>query len=141
MEAMATDKVDKGFCLSYWKLSYRRKFIRTLWTGAFIIPLFGLLLYYVSGLLMYPIDVSFLPFFAMLSVLLSCSIHSKTSYWRKFIIGFFVITLLILPFYYTGYLPYYVNADTFLLLALLLITFCVLIQLTYTYIIWKNENV
>ena len=25
------DKVDKGFELIYWKLSYRRKFIRTLW--------------------------------------------------------------------------------------------------------------
>lgn len=25
------DKIDKGFSLSYWKLSYRRKFIRTLW--------------------------------------------------------------------------------------------------------------
>lgn len=23
---------DKGFCLSYYKLSYRRKFIRTIWT-------------------------------------------------------------------------------------------------------------
>jgi hypothetical protein len=22
---------DTGFCLNYWKLSYRRKFIRTLW--------------------------------------------------------------------------------------------------------------
>ncbi len=25
---------DKGFCFSYWKLSYRRKLIRTLWTFA-----------------------------------------------------------------------------------------------------------
>ena len=25
------NKVDKGFELVYWKLSYRRKFIRTLW--------------------------------------------------------------------------------------------------------------
>jgi len=24
-------KIDKGFCPSYWGLSYRRKFIRTLW--------------------------------------------------------------------------------------------------------------
>lgn len=23
--------IDKGFCLNYWRLSYRRKFIRTLW--------------------------------------------------------------------------------------------------------------
>jgi hypothetical protein len=26
-----TDKVDKGFCLNYWRLSYRRKMLRTLW--------------------------------------------------------------------------------------------------------------
>ncbi|MFA6033487.1 MAG: hypothetical protein WC889_11365 [Myxococcota bacterium] len=26
------DTVDKGFCFSYWRLSYRRKFLRTLWT-------------------------------------------------------------------------------------------------------------
>lgn len=25
------EKTDKGFALIYWKLSYRRKFIRTLW--------------------------------------------------------------------------------------------------------------
>jgi len=30
-------KVDKGFELIYWKLSYRRKFIRTLWTIPFSI--------------------------------------------------------------------------------------------------------
>jgi hypothetical protein len=35
-----TKPIDKGFCLSYWKLSYRRKLIRTLWT----IPLVGLLI-------------------------------------------------------------------------------------------------
>ena len=29
------EKIDKGFELDYWKLSYRRKFIRTLW----LIPL------------------------------------------------------------------------------------------------------
>lgn len=26
-----SEKIDKGFCLVYNKLSYRRKFIRTLW--------------------------------------------------------------------------------------------------------------
>ena len=30
-------KVDKGFELNYWKLSYRRKFIRTIWTTPFAI--------------------------------------------------------------------------------------------------------
>jgi hypothetical protein len=28
-------KIDKGFCMLYWRLSYRRKFIRTLWVGLF----------------------------------------------------------------------------------------------------------
>jgi len=32
-----TGKVDKGFELIYWKLSYRRKFIRTLWIIPFAI--------------------------------------------------------------------------------------------------------
>ncbi len=27
--------VDKGFCVAYYALSYRRKFIRTLWVLAF----------------------------------------------------------------------------------------------------------
>jgi hypothetical protein len=26
--------VDRGMCLNYWRLSYRRKFIRFAWTGA-----------------------------------------------------------------------------------------------------------
>jgi len=29
------EKIDKGFCASYWKLSYRRKFFRTLWMSPF----------------------------------------------------------------------------------------------------------
>jgi hypothetical protein len=35
--------VDQGFCISYYKLSYRRKLIRTFWIFAFsliLIPLF-----------------------------------------------------------------------------------------------------
>lgn len=28
---MGNNKVDKGFEVLYWRLSYRRKFIRTLW--------------------------------------------------------------------------------------------------------------
>ena len=31
LEKKNMNKVDKGFELVYWKLSYRRKFIRTLW--------------------------------------------------------------------------------------------------------------
>ena len=33
MNSESSTKIDKGFTLSYWKLSYRRKFIRTLWMG------------------------------------------------------------------------------------------------------------
>ena len=32
-------KVDKGFHLNYWKLSYRRKFIRNLWMLPLIIEI------------------------------------------------------------------------------------------------------
>jgi hypothetical protein len=28
---------DKGFCLNYWKLSYRRKFLRTIWGLAIVL--------------------------------------------------------------------------------------------------------
>jgi len=31
------NKVDKGFELRYWRLSYRRKFIRTLWMIPFLL--------------------------------------------------------------------------------------------------------
>jgi len=34
------EKIDKGFCASYWKLSYRRKFIRTLWMSPFALFFF-----------------------------------------------------------------------------------------------------
>jgi hypothetical protein len=36
------EKVDKGFCLDYWRLSYRRKLIRSLWCIPFallVVPL------------------------------------------------------------------------------------------------------
>lgn len=26
-------RIDKGFCVNYWSLSYRRKFLRTVWFG------------------------------------------------------------------------------------------------------------
>lgn len=32
--------IDKGFCLNYWKLSYRRKFLRDLW-----MPVVGILIF------------------------------------------------------------------------------------------------
>jgi amino acid permease len=36
---MKNNKVDKGFEIIYWKLSYRRKFIRTLWMTAVCVVL------------------------------------------------------------------------------------------------------
>jgi len=36
--------VDLGFCLSYWRLSYRRKFIRTVWSCVIGTPLMAVLL-------------------------------------------------------------------------------------------------
>ena len=31
-----SEKIDKGFQLNYWKLTYRRKLIRTLWMAPFV---------------------------------------------------------------------------------------------------------
>jgi hypothetical protein len=40
--------VDHGPCFSYWRLSYRRKFIRTCWGATVLIPL---VLFQAGGLL------------------------------------------------------------------------------------------
>ena len=37
-----SEKVDKGIMVCYWKLSYRRKFIRTLW----MIPIAIVIIFY-----------------------------------------------------------------------------------------------
>ena len=29
-------RIDKGFCFNYWSLSYRRKFLRTIWFGGVV---------------------------------------------------------------------------------------------------------
>ena len=41
----SSEKVDKGFELRYWKLSYRRKFIRTIWMAP-LVPLAIFLLFH-----------------------------------------------------------------------------------------------
>lgn len=43
-------KVDKGFQLIYWKLSYRRKFIRTLWTIPIFIIAIGIIIFLGNGI-------------------------------------------------------------------------------------------
>jgi len=35
--------VDRGPCFSYWRLSYRRKFLRTCWTAPVLLLLLALL--------------------------------------------------------------------------------------------------
>lgn len=42
-------KVDKGFQLIYWKLSYRRRFIRNLWTIPIMIIAIGLIVWRGNG--------------------------------------------------------------------------------------------
>ena len=36
-EYQNVQRIDRGFELVYWKLSYRRKFLRTLWMSPFIL--------------------------------------------------------------------------------------------------------
>ena len=51
------NKVDKGFELRYWRLSYRRKFIRTLWMIPFLLA--AIILIFVSPLkIVYAVAVS-----------------------------------------------------------------------------------
>ena len=45
------EKVDEGFELVYWKLSYRRKFIRTLWMAPLLVLLIFLHFYFPSNYL------------------------------------------------------------------------------------------
>nr|DAV30376.1 MAG TPA: hypothetical protein [Caudoviricetes sp.] len=37
-------KVDRGFHLNYWKLSYRRRFVRNLWMLPLLIAITGILI-------------------------------------------------------------------------------------------------
>ena len=37
-------KVDKGFHLNYWKLSYRRRFVRNLWMLPLLMVITGMLI-------------------------------------------------------------------------------------------------
>lgn len=47
----SSEKVDKGFELIYWKLSYRRKFIRTIWMTPFVALAIFFLFYFHKSLL------------------------------------------------------------------------------------------
>ena len=69
--------VDKGFCLNYWKLSYRRKFIRNLWQGPLIILIVAMLYYLSSGLIV-PSHISI--FLYIFIAILFVSIIVQTAY-------------------------------------------------------------
>lgn len=52
-------KIDKGFAFIYWKLSYRRKFIRTLWMSpVIVITILGLQLVCDSSLFIRVIEIA-----------------------------------------------------------------------------------
>ncbi len=72
---MEKDKVDKGFEIFYNKLSYRRKFIRTIW----LIPV-GI----ITGILITYISI-FASFFYWLSFLINAVRKLKYNYimWKK----------------------------------------------------------
>ncbi len=59
--------VDKGFCLSYFKLSYRRKAVRTIWFTPVL-----LVIYYAS-----------LPFFVICGLILLVQLVYNLVMWRK----------------------------------------------------------
>jgi len=44
------NKIDKGFELAYYKLSYRRRFIRTLWMVPWAILMTGLLYWWSKSM-------------------------------------------------------------------------------------------
>jgi len=75
------DKVDKGFCLAYWKLSRRRKFIRTLWCTPFAIIAIALVFYSY-----YRLESSFLYAIAM-TVLIVVALIAQLAFtfhkWKK----------------------------------------------------------
>lgn len=51
-------KIDKGFAFGYWKLSYRRKFIRTLWMfPVLVITIFSLQVMCDSSLFTYVSEI------------------------------------------------------------------------------------
>jgi len=51
------NKVDKGFEVFYWKLSYRRKFIRTLWMIPFLVAII-IILFVLQTNITYAVAVS-----------------------------------------------------------------------------------
>ena len=67
--AKTREKIDRGFSLSYWNLSYRRKFIRTLWSALLIIPAMLLVhMSYYSMIVTIVVGIVLLAIFAVQAV-------------------------------------------------------------------------
>ncbi|MCG7315050.1 hypothetical protein MHL30_18200 [Priestia flexa] len=73
-----TEKVDKDFAVSYYKLSYRRKMIRTLTSIPFIIVACGVL-YYLSD---WPLPIYF-GFVGLISVIFLVQVLYNYKMWKK----------------------------------------------------------
>lgn len=70
-------KVDKGFELIYWNLSYRRKFIRTLWNIPIFIISIGIIIFLDKGIFLSRI----MPLILIISFILQI-IYNYTK-WKK----------------------------------------------------------
>ena len=67
---------DKGFCISYWRLSYRRKCFRTIWTTLIGLIIVAALFAWRSG------EVS-RPVYSLLAALLALGVlQAVYNYWR-----------------------------------------------------------
>lgn len=67
---------DKGFCFLYWRLSYRRKFIRTLWTMGIIVAII------IGAVIAQPAGDHFGLYLFALTVLVLGPIQAAYNYWR-----------------------------------------------------------
>src|SRR4051812_22617976 len=54
-DATMTGGIDRGFCLLYWRLSYRRKFLRTVWLSVLGLPV--LVFFQLTGLSNEPLQL------------------------------------------------------------------------------------
>ena len=72
-------KVDKGFVLLYWKLSYRRKFYRTLWMLPFCLLACYLIYNFFGG---YPIFFSIVLYVALALAFLTQLIYTYIK-WKR----------------------------------------------------------
>ncbi|MDI9218579.1 hypothetical protein [Clostridium tertium] len=70
-------KVDKGFKIFYWQLSYRRRFIRILWSIPIFIISIGVIIFLSKELFMSIV----IPI--ILLILFACELIYNYKKWRK----------------------------------------------------------